>query len=150
MRRRWWVVAMALPLPQPLLPPLLSLPLLPLLLQLGPGADRPVFIASTALWGSVTSQPRCDLTAWLSLCGDRPQGALGEPLEHSQGSCPLWEGSTSRRAALSKGWDTGQAGAEPTTLLCFLGTVTGAARSSQSPRTTRNHSQGLSDLLGGC
>ena len=47
---------------------LLLLPLwrlLLLLLQSGPGAERSALMAGAASWGSVTSQPRCDLTAAL-------------------------------------------------------------------------------------
>ena len=54
---------------------MLLLLLLLLLLQWGPGAERSVLMAGAALWGSVTSEPRCDLTAGPRLCGDSSQGA---------------------------------------------------------------------------
>ena len=136
-----------------LLPPLPPPPLWPqllLLLQSGLGAERSVLMAGAASWGSVTSQPCCDLTAGPRLRGDGSQGACGEALEHSQGSCSPGEGSRSCWAAPSKGWDRVPPGAEPTALPCFPGTVRGAARHSKSPRTAGNHSQGIADLLGCC
>ena len=132
-------------------PPPLVLPLLwPQLLQSGLGADWSVLMAGAAPRGSVTSQPCCDLTAGPRLRGDGSQGACGEALEHSQGSCPPGEGSTSCWAAPSKGWDRVPPGAEPTALPCFPGTVRGAARRSKSPRMAGNHSQGTADLLRCC
>ena len=131
-------------------PPLVLPPPWPQLLQSGLGADWSVLMAGAAPRGSVTSQPCCDLTAGPRLRGDGSQGACGEALEHSQGSCPPGEGSTSCWAAPSKGWDRVPPGAEPTALPCFPGTVRGAARRSKSPRTAGNHSQGTADLLRCC
>lgn len=86
----------------------------------------------------------CDLMAGPRLHGDGSQGACGELLEHSRGSCPPREGSTPHQAASPKYWDTVPPRAEPTALTSFPGTVKGAARNSQSPRTKGIHSQGIS------
>ena len=77
-RRRWRAGAMA-PCARTMLLLLLLLPLwrlLLLLLQSGPGAARSALMAGTASWGSVTSQPRCDLTARPRLHGDGSQALV--------------------------------------------------------------------------
>ena len=87
-RRRWRAGAMA-PCARTMLLLLLLLPLwllLLLLLQSGPGAERSVLMAGAASWGSVTSQPCCDLTARLRLRGDGFQALMERHWSTSRGA----------------------------------------------------------------